>query len=224
MRGWRASRGRVGRRRAGSHWAGHRWAGRLVAAGVAGGLVVLAGCGVPIQNGPQAISVSPHLLSGPPQTTTTTTEPLYADAVTVFFTRTGKVAPVQREVPAPVTLQGILQLLVAGPTTLEATNGYQSAFNRTVRVLGADAVATRATVDFNRAFGLISGVQEVLAVAQVVLTITTDEPAITEVAFQIEGQPAEVPSATGALEPSPVTRAQYAGLVAPATAATAAPS
>jgi len=45
-----------------------------------------------------------------------------------------------------------------------------------------------ATVDFNLAFGLISGIAQIEAVSQVVFT-ATDQTGVTSVAFEIVGSP-----------------------------------
>lgn len=185
-------------------------------------LAVLAGCGVPTQGGPSALSPSqiPSGLYRTPQTTTTTTAPKYAQTVKIYFTRTGNsVAPVTAQVPNPVTLMSILTVLVtAGPSTVDIANGYETAL-RTVRVLGAGPTVKSgvATVDFNATFGLISGPSGALAVAQVVYTVTENLAAITQVTFEIDGQPTEVPDATGSATPGPVTAADYQSLLAPPT-------
>ena len=65
------------------------------------------------------------------------------------------------------------------------------------------------TVDFNTAFGLISGTQEVQAVAQVVFTVTKQVGRQIGVQFEIEGVPTDVPTATGAEVAGPVSYDKY---------------
>lgn len=225
---------RTRRRRA--HRPGPDWIDRRARRAVVGlltaSLAVLAGCGVPTQSGPHALSASqipPGLSNNQPPTTPPTTAPKYKQPVQIYFTRTNNkyVAPVspQKDVPPPVTLMSILEVLVTtGPSTVDIGNGYQSALTRTVKVLGATVKGSVATVDFNQTFGLISGTRGALAVAQVVYTVTANEATVTQVAFEIEGQPTEVPNATGALAPpGPVTAADYASLLQPPGAPTTVP-
>lgn len=193
-----------------------------MAALLAVSLAGLTSCGVPTQGGPRAISrsrVPSRLLDRSPQTTTTTTEPRSTEPITIYFIRTGLyVAPVPRSVPPSATLKSVLQVLVTtGPSTVDASNGFQSAFGRGVKVIGATVAGSLATVDFNKQFGLISGSQGALAVAQVVYTVTANETTVTLISFQIDGQPTEVFGANGALVQGPVTAAQYASLLHPPT-------
>ena len=112
------------------------------------------------------------------------------------------------------TLTAAVDALLAGPTAPEVAAGDVTAFSNGVRLLSADVtggVTTRvATVNFNQAFGEISGSLQVLAVAQVVFTVTHQLGQTTGVQFEIQGVPIEVPSASGAQVPGPVHLAQYA--------------
>jgi spore germination protein GerM len=195
-------------------------------------LLVTAGCGVVAGGGPHAVpqgQVPFHLLTPEPPTTTTTTAP--ADVpVTVYF-----VAPTQqylitsqRTVPTTNTLRTVIHALFGGPTTVEKTYGVRTAINSSVNLLRVKpsrpkSTTTTVTLDFNRAFGQISGTQQVLAVAQIVYTVTGYLGPTFGVQFEIEGVPTDVPTDTGAQVSGPVHRTKYSTL-APQPSATTVPS
>jgi hypothetical protein len=198
---------------------------RLVVAVVVA--LLAGGCGVATGGGPHPIPKSQvpfHLLSPEAPSTTTTTSPSeFTVPVTVYFVSSSQqyLVPAERSVAAKATLTTVLNVLLTGPTTLEADKGIKTAFSSDIRLLGVRLTTTVATVDFNRAFGQISGTQQVLAVAQVVYTVTGELGQDIGVQFEIAGQPTEVPTATGAQVPGPVHLLQYLALATPATTTTA---
>jgi hypothetical protein len=60
------------------------------------------------------------------------------------------------------------------------------------------------TVNFNTAFGQITGADAELAVAQVVATVVAQSKPTTSVLFEIDGQPISVPISSGAQVSGPV--------------------
>ncbi len=195
----------------------------LRSTGLALATVVLlgaAGCGVSYDSGPHAIPANQipfHLLS--PATTTTTRPPAAVSVpVTVYFvgpTRQSLV-PSARSVAPPETLTEVLDVLLAGPTTLEAARRVTTALSSNVRVRSATVSGTIATINFNTAFEEISGTAQVLAVAQVVYTVTGQLGTEVGVQFAIDGTPVPVPTATGAEVTGPVHLLDYVAL-APAS-------
>lgn len=185
-------------------------------------LVVAAACGVPTAFTPRPIAknqVPFHLLAPEAPTTTTTTTPSPSFVpVTIYLVNSTQqyLVPSQRLVAPPAPLAAVLDALLVGPTTSETALGVQTALSSTVRVLGASVTNGVATVNFNSAFGQITGPQQVLAVAQVVFTVTGQLTAETGVQFEISGSPTNVPIATGAQVPGPVHLLQYAALSSPA--------
>jgi len=185
----------------------------VVGALVAG--VLLAGCGVATGGGPHAIASSrvPYdlLAPAPPTTTTTTVPSVFTVPVNVYFvSATGQyLVPSERLVRSSATLTTVLEALLAGPTVLEEQKGLRTAFDGNVKLIKARLTPTVATVDFNQAFDQISGTELVLAVAQVVYTVTGKTSQNIGVQFEIAGQPKEVPTATGAEVPGPVHLQQY---------------
>lgn len=176
----------------------------------AGLLCLLAGCGVPADPAPRGIPAEqvPFGLLG--TTTTTTAAPAPATTTAVVFLVDGeRLAPVRRQVPAPATPSAVLAALAAGPTPAEATAGLRSA-----PVAGAalaQVTAGAATVALDRDFAAIGLNEQVLALAQLVYTIT-ELPGIGGVRFSVDGRPIEIPTANGPTKTGAATRADFAAV------------
>ena len=76
-------------------------------------------------------------------------------------------------------MRTVVHALLAGPTSVERLAGVRTAISPDVQLLRAKperptGTGTTAviTLDFNQAFGAISGTQQVIAVAQIVYTVT----------------------------------------------------
>jgi len=180
---------------------GRRRAGALAVAVVAVA-VVTAGCGVPVDRGPTALSRSGvpfGLLNPSPANTTTSVSPAPVEVSVQLFMLgpTGHLVPVQRDVPFPAPLTTVLGALVDGPTNAEAAAGLQSAVPQQTVVLSASVAGGVATVDLGGPFGQLVGQAQIDAVAQVVFTAAA-LPGVTGVVFELNGQPVSVPTATGA--------------------------
>lgn len=191
----------------------NRWAGWLLLVAAA----FLAGaCGVPPDSSPHAIqrgAVPYGLLSPSIPTTTTTTVPTGLQVpVRIYLTEpSGRLIAVARDVSYPAPLSVVVAALLAGPTGAEAANGFSSAIPAGTRLLNATDTAGVATVDLGGNFGQLAGAGQVLAVAQIVFTVT-ELAGIHAVAFTLDGQAIAVPAANGAQVDTPVTRSQYASL------------
>jgi spore germination protein GerM len=194
-----------------------RW-GRLAALAVVMLAVFAAGCAIPTQGSPSSIAASKvpfHLLNPHPPTTTTTTPPKPSSyvGVKVFFLNTtanNALTPTDRLVSAPAPLTAILTSLVAGPTSGDSAAGLTTAIPSNVTVISASAPASNVvTVNFNAAFGQITGTDTELAVAQVVDTVVTEVGLGTGVIFEIAGQRTQVPVANGSQVAGPVYLLQF---------------
>jgi hypothetical protein len=180
------------------------------------GVISLAGCGVPVDKQPSALSrhgIPFDLLQPNPSTTTATTTPSPVEVPVQIFLigPTGRLAPVTRDVSGSTPdLPTVLEALVAGPTDAESARGLQSALTTQTTVLAATIAGGVATVNLGGTFGQLVGPPEIQAVAQVVFTASA-LPGVTGVTFELSGQPVEVPVASGALVPVAM-RAQFAPL------------
>lgn len=81
-------------------------------------------------------------------------------------------------------------------------------------VLDAEIDRGVATIDLAPSFLDLQGEAQVLALAQLVLTLTS-LPGVGQVAINVAGVPAEVPRADGTTTSEPVAAIDYAELVAP---------
>lgn len=194
-----------------------RAAGVTLAGVVLAGLT-LAGCGIPVDRNPTVLprsGVPFGLLRPSTATTTTATTPSPVDvAVPIFFvaSSSGRLVEVTREVPAAQeSLTTVLGALVAGPTNAEAAGGLESELPAQTTVLGATTgTGGIATIDLGGTFGQLVGQSQIQAVAQLVFT-TTALAGVTDVTFQLNGQPVMVPVASGAQVPV-VSRSQFSAL------------
>lgn len=101
-----------------------------------------------------------------------------------------------------------VRVLLTGPSAGQAAAGLSTSIPKETRLISLDVSGTVGTIDLNGAFGDLGGGQQILAVAQLVYTLTTS-PAITAVRFAIEGRLTDVPDGSGSLASSPRTRSDY---------------
>jgi spore germination protein GerM len=196
---------------------GCRWRRGLRVVGAAAVVALLgAGCSIPTQGAPVSIAPSkvpfgllnPH----PPTTTTTQPKPSSLVPVKVFFLNSNannQLTPADRVVSSPAPLTAILDDLIVGPSAVEQNNGLTTAIPNDVTVLSATANGSIVTVNFNGAFGAITGTATEQAVAQVVATVANASGLGTGVIFQIDGVRTSVPIANGSQVPGPVYILQF---------------
>lgn len=190
---------------------------RRVATAIVGALF-LAGCGVPVQDDP--VEVRPEVLPSQlrpqitPQTATpSTTDPSTPKAL-IHFVRAERLVALSRDVPAgsvEARLNAVLTALVAGPTEEEQARGVASALPdglqlEVLSVDGAEAVLQLSGETDGR-----SATENVLAVGQIVLSVTSAGP-VTKVRLARDGRPVEALLADGSLTAEPLTAADYAEL------------
>jgi hypothetical protein len=173
-----------------------------------------AACAVPTQTGPSTIAPShvPFNLLNPEPPTTTTTQPDPSSLVPVkiyFLSPSQQLLAVNRVVVLPALLSSVITAMLAGPTSSETANGATTAIPNNVMVLSAEAQGALVTVNFNDAFGQITGASTELAVSQVVATVAAQNGPNTGVIFEIDGQRTSVPIASGAQVPGPVYILQF---------------
>ncbi len=175
---------------------------------------LVAGCGVSAQDTAEPVSTAaqPAVESG--------NGDRYAGAqLTVFLVRGADLAPVERRINT-ATASAALEQLVEGPTRAEAAGGVRTALApQVVGVEGALNDGT-TTVSVTRGFTGITGGDQLLAVAQVVWTLTA-LPTVDRVRFTVEGRPVEVPTDAG-LSGEPVDQDDYRSVapVEPTSSAT----
>ena len=191
---------------------------RRAAAVVLAALAGAGACGVPTED--QAVrhardDVPFNLLEADSPTTTTTT-PARAESVTVFYVSGSQLVPAERPLSEPAPLFTVLAVMAAGPTANEAVLGVRSALPGPDVVRQVGMAGGTATVDLAPTFQDIPPGDQVLALAQIVYTLTA-RPGIGRVAFTLDGQTIDAPRGDGSLTRESMAREDYAA-VAPAPA------
>ena len=174
------------------------------------GLLALAGCGVEPQTAPQPLTIPAPEASQPGQRSDDVGLQL-----TVFFVHGAALVPVRRTVDA-VSATEALDVLAVGPTRAEVIAGLRTALAPQPLSVDVGMPGGMTSVAVTTEFTGISGANQLLAVAQVVWTLTGLE-GTEQVRFLVDGIPVEVPTDSG-LTNAPVSRDDFAS-VAPAEAA-----
>jgi hypothetical protein len=175
---------------------------------LAGGLV-LAACGIPTQGRPSSIPAShvPLHLASPAGSGSTTTQPNAKSEVQVtiyLLNVNNNLVPLHRYIQVPAPLSSTITAMLGGPIQSEENEGLYTAVPSDVSLISAHLQGSVATVNFNDAFGEITGADAELAVAQVVATVVAQSKPDTSVLFEIDNQPISVPISSGAQVSGPV--------------------
>lgn len=142
------------------------------------------------------------------------TDQLGDRSVVVFLAKNGRLVRAERRVAPPVTFERLLDKLAQGPTRAEVASGTRSALPDGESFLSVTTTGGTATVDLSRPFTALSGSDQLLALAQIVWTLTS-RPGIGQVQFTLGGAAIDIPRADGSLTPSPVSRDDYLPLTPP---------
>jgi spore germination protein GerM len=175
----------------------------------------LAGCGVPPDN--QATLTAPDsvpfdLLGETPSVTATTLPFAQTEKATLFLVQGERLAPVQRELPAPVSVESVLEALVTGPSSTEVQLGLRTALLTTPGLVRSGGVTGGiATIDLGQPFTEIAGRDQIVALAQIVSTVT-GLPGVGRVRFTLDGNPVGILRGDGAVTTETVSRDDYATL------------
>ena len=190
----------------------HRRRGAALGATAVGAVaLVVTACGVPIEGSPRGVPA--NQLPAGLQTPETTVEdsPDTTESVEVWFVRDELLVGSRHTVDAPLTPQKALDELLLGPDADEQGRALRSALPDAEVVLGTTFARGIATVDLSPRFSEIPASDQLLAVAQIVLTLT-DLRGVGMVEFQVEGAPIAVPLPSGESSGERVSRDDYYGL------------
>lgn len=180
-------------------------------------LLVLAGCGVPIQSEPVPIAsgaVPTRLQGSPGPPTTAPSATPGRPAVQVNFVRDDRLVALVRDTPATTPtdrLTAVVDALLAGPTENEQAGGITTALPPGIALSVADIQGSRVDLQLSGQTDGRSATENVLAVGQIVLSVTA-LPTIDQVSFSRDGAPVEALLADGALTAEPLTAADYEAL------------
>lgn len=175
-------------------------------------LTALHGCGIPVEERARPLSRGevpsslPNRVSPP---TSRLGDPSVALAE-LFFVRDSRLAAVRREASATPSVEDILAGLMRGPTSVERSDGLRTALAGPVRLAGMEAAGV-PVVDVAESFAQIEGEEQILALAQLVFTLT-GVPGVDGVAFALSGRVVEVPTGDGTLKSGPLSRQDFAAV------------
>lgn len=170
---------------------------------------VLAGCSVPDQSQPDIINGSGAAVRPSPVSQPAT--PTSAQMQVYFVNNSNQVEAVDRSKPV-AQLSTAIAALLAGPTSQEIAAGMSSAIPVGTTLDSARRSGSTAALDFSDALASVSGREQLLAFAQIVLTAESLS-AVDRVQISIAGQVVNAPEPDGTLAQGPVTRNDYASLV-----------
>ncbi|MGC1513054.1 MAG: GerMN domain-containing protein [Acidimicrobiales bacterium] len=123
----------------------------------------------------------------------------------------GAVVAVDAALDPPIDLPDVVEALAEPPGS--AAGSLRTAVGEPPLVRDVRLVAGVARVDLLPAITELGGDEQLLAVAQLVCTLT-GRPGVGLVSFTLVGSPVDVPRGDGSLTSGPVSRDDYANLVA----------
>lgn len=180
-------------------------------------LLAAGACGIPDDQDAtlaQPDDVPFDLLAPAPSASTSSTIPrAQSTEVDIFLVQGDRLAIAEREVPAPASPEMVLEALANGPTEREISLGLRSALIGEGVVRSVGVTGGIATVDLGSAFTDIALRDQIVALAQIVSTLT-GLPGIGRVSFTLAGVPVGVPRGDGSVTTESVSRDDYA-LLAP---------
>ena len=181
------------------------------AASAALAALVVAGCGVPAEDTARPLSTDDApfgLLAGP----TATARPQGADAEQLLFVRDSMLVAVTRRAVS-VSARSALSDLLSGPSEQERAQGLTTALPPGATRGQVDVTRGVASVDLGPGLLDSGRSDQVLALAQVVVTLDA-LPGVDAVRFLRDGKALPVPAGDGALQDAPLTAGDYSGLLA----------
>lgn len=174
---------------------------------------LLGGCGVTTEAKPRLTEdhsvpfdlLEPDAARLVPPPTAEVTEP-----VSLCFVKGERLVMTERRLDAPVSLSDVARNLTEPPLDAE---GLRTALGGPRLVADVALRAGVVTVDLTDAVSTLGGNDQLLAVAQLVCSLTA-RPGVGQVAFTLGGAPVDVPLADGSLTSGPVSRDSYTPLFA----------
>jgi spore germination protein GerM len=175
-------------------------------------VLVVAACGVPTHDSARKVDpkdVPFELLderAGPP-----VADGFGAEEQVIYFARDRHLVATARKLPPDTSMSRLLDALGRGPNRNEVDAGLRSALPDESRFPDVSVSRGTATVDLGPRFTALSGEDQVIALAQLVYTVTS-RPGVGLVRFTLDGQPTDVPRANGELTAGPVSRDDFSAV------------
>jgi len=185
-----------------------RWFGSAIA------LLALCACGFPAESEADAVpdDAVPEALR--PSDTVAASTPATSVALDIWFVIDEHLENVRHRVPAPASATAVVENLLAGPTDAEQRRALRSAIPDPSVVLSTSAAGGIADVDLAPEFADIPAQDQVLALGQLVLTLT-DLRGLGRVHFTLDGAEIPVPLPSGRSSEDSVSRDDFIALTSP---------
>lgn len=171
----------------------------------------VVGCGVPLDDHAKTTSASnlPYDLASPAPAPLETVQP--AMTATIFLIRRDELVSSTRPVTDPGDLTALVESLTAPPSAEEVGSGLRRALTDPGMIGSISRTGRLATVELTRAFDQLASREQVLALGQIVFTLT-ERDEVDQVRFSRNNEPLTVPTGGGNLVDGPVTRYDYRSL------------
>lgn len=173
----------------------------------------LGACGVPTEDDAVVIAGPelPYDLEEPATTAPPATSPADVRSAVVFLVRDDELVAVPRAVADPADLNGLLAELAAPLGPADTNSGIRRALNDASMLGEVNRTASVATVELNESFDELAPHEQVLALGQIVFTLT-ERDEVDRVQFSRDKVPLTIPTASGSLVDGPVSRYDYRSL------------
>jgi hypothetical protein len=171
----------------------------------------LAGCGIPADPQPHPVA-PPRPFQGFTSATPPQTPDSGAATEILYLIRGGRIAPVNRPVREPPTVQMLIDDLTAGPTDAETAQGYTTVLPATAVVEGVRLDGALAVVTLGEGIDVVAQGDVPLAIGQIVCSLDA-HPDVASVVFENDGVRASVPRGDAAQTDAPLTAADYVSLL-----------
>ena len=181
---------------------------------VAAGLLTTTACGVPRDEAPRALQRGdvPFASPTPSPTPSPASEPAGAVEVPLHFVRNGQVVPTSRRVEGPLRTRALVDLLFGGTVERESKQGLISVIPSTLTVEDVEVQGGTAVLTLDGPDAEVLRTSP-LAYAQIVATLVPAR--VQGVRFRLDGRDLDVPRGDGSLSSGPLTREDYAEVLAP---------
>ena len=186
---------------------------------VGSALVLTSACGgLRAEDRDHPLPAVPYDLLAEPSTTTTSTPPSTTTTLpwraNLWYVAGDRIVPAPRQLRSQPEVTQVLRLLLLGPSDDDLPL-VRSALDIGDATAAAPPAGGALTIDLAPTFGSRSPSEQILALAQLVFTVT-EVPGVGRVVFRIGGADLAVPLPNGQLAQGSVSRDDYAILAFPA--------
>ena len=175
---------------------------------------VLAGCGVETETAPRRIAEDRLPAALRPEQQPETTLGPSLEPVAVWLVGDDRLVRVLHRLEPPVSPAAVLASLGAGPTDEEVGRSLRSAIADEAMIVDVTVAGGTAAVELDASFNQIPATDQVLAIGQIVLTLT-NQRGIGQVRFELAGTEVAVPLPDGRTVDAAVSADDYRTLQEP---------